>query len=278
VRAASGPSERAVPPIAPREIARMLADRVDQLVLDLLPAGHREGHEWRVGSVAGEAGHSLGVHLAGNKAGVWCDFSGSGDSGDSGDALDLVCSVFGVDMGRALAWSRRWLGLDDDEAEPPSQRAAAPSIETEPQPDPGRWRYPWQRAQPIARTLAEAYLARRGLCFDDPKSRVLRFAARRARQSPTGELEYHPALLAALSDFRFARCVVRLNGLGPRALYEVLTKIGARFLTRTPVEQIVGEYTGRLDREILVALGGYRMPPVPIHQTRNDDDNHGEFG
>jgi hypothetical protein len=207
VRAASAPSERAAPLIAPREIARMLAERIEQLVLDLLPKGHREGHEWRVGSVAGEAGHSLGVHLAGNKAGVWCDFSGSGDSGD---ALDLVCSVLGVDVGPALAWSRRWLGLDDDEVGLPSQRAA-PSITTEPLPDPDRWRYPWQRARPIARTLAEAYLARRGLCFDDPESRVLRFAARRARQSPTGELEYHPALLAALSDVHTGEQVGILN-------------------------------------------------------------------
>ena len=56
------------------EIARLLAARVDQLVLDLLPTGHREGHEWRVGSIGGEPGHSLGVHLTGTKAGVWSDF------------------------------------------------------------------------------------------------------------------------------------------------------------------------------------------------------------
>jgi len=99
-----------------REIARMLAERIDQLVIDLLPAGRREGYEWRVGSVAGETGHSLGVHLAGNKAGVWCDFNGSGDSGD---ALDLVCAVRDLNMGQALSWSRLWLGLDDCEAELP---------------------------------------------------------------------------------------------------------------------------------------------------------------
>ena len=57
------------------EIARLLARSIDKLVLDLLPAGKREGHEWFVGSVTGEPGHSLGVHLTGTKAGIWSDFA-----------------------------------------------------------------------------------------------------------------------------------------------------------------------------------------------------------
>jgi len=190
-----------------REIARMLAERIDQLVIDLLPAGRREGYEWRVGSVAGETGHSLGVHLAGNKAGVWCDFNGSGDSGD---ALDLVCAVRDLNMGQALSWSRLWLGLDDCEAELP-WRPAPPPIATESRPDPNRWRFPWQKARPIVRTVAEAYLVRRGLRFVDPEGRVVRFAPHRARQSLAGELEYHPALLAALSDVRTGKQVGIIN-------------------------------------------------------------------
>src|SRR5205823_7341488 len=94
------------------DISRQLAHRVDGLVLDLLPAGHREGHEWRCGSVAGEAGDSLGVHLTGHKRGVWADFS----TGHKGDALDLVRAVLRLDMGAALRWSRRWLGLQEGEA------------------------------------------------------------------------------------------------------------------------------------------------------------------
>src|ERR1700732_3180154 len=97
---------------SPREISRMLAERVDQLVADLLPAGHREGAEWRCGSVAGEPGDSLGVHLTGSKPGIWGDFAGGG----AGDALDLVRAVLGLSMGEALAWSRRWLGLEEGDA------------------------------------------------------------------------------------------------------------------------------------------------------------------
>src|SRR6476619_7600807 len=91
------------------EIARMLAHRVEILARDLLPAGRREGPEWRVGSVAGEPGHSLGVHLTGAKAGVWSDFG----TGEAGDALDLVRAVLGLDMPGALRWSQRWLGIED---------------------------------------------------------------------------------------------------------------------------------------------------------------------
>ena len=56
------------------EIARMLADRSQTVAELLLPNGHRESGEWRAGSTAGERGQSLGVHLTGEKAGVWSDF------------------------------------------------------------------------------------------------------------------------------------------------------------------------------------------------------------
>ena len=52
----------------------MLAHRAEELCHELLPNGRCKGDEWRVGSVGGELGKRLGVHLAGPKAGVWCDF------------------------------------------------------------------------------------------------------------------------------------------------------------------------------------------------------------
>ena len=67
-------------------LSQQLADRIEDLCATLLPAGRRVGHEWKVGSVQGEAGKSLGIHLAGDKAGVWCDFA----TGEAGDALDLA--------------------------------------------------------------------------------------------------------------------------------------------------------------------------------------------
>ena len=42
--------------------------------------GKREGHELRYGDVGGSAGQSLGIHLTGEKAGLWRDFA-NGEGG-----------------------------------------------------------------------------------------------------------------------------------------------------------------------------------------------------
>lgn len=111
--------------LAVRDIAEMLGRQAQALVQELLPAGRREGHEWKAGSVAGEAGRSLSVHLTGQRAGVWADFS----SDDRGDALDLVAAVlYGGEKRPAIAWAKRWLGLDGG-AVPAERRAPPPPPE-----------------------------------------------------------------------------------------------------------------------------------------------------
>jgi hypothetical protein len=94
-------------------IAAMLADRAEELCTELLPAGIREGAEWRIGSVAGEPGRSMAVHLRGAKAGVWYDWA----AGIGGDALDLAAQVlFGGDTCQGVRWARAWLGIDATDA------------------------------------------------------------------------------------------------------------------------------------------------------------------
>jgi putative DNA primase/helicase len=179
------------------EIAAVLADRISSLAPELLPGGHREGREWRAGNVNGEAGSSLGVHLAGHKAGIWSDFA----TGAAGDALDLVRASLGCDVPEAMAWARRWLGIEEGDA-------ALPTPPLSPKPvklaaaDPERWGHTWGVARPISGTRADAYLAARGLQFDDPDGRALRFVPKRGRKSVEGEFEAHPAMLALLCDAR----------------------------------------------------------------------------
>jgi hypothetical protein len=177
------------------DIARILAGNIERLVVDLLPGGHREGHEWRCASVAGDAGHSLGVHLTGAKRGVWCDYS----TVQKGDALDLVVAALDVPKAEAIQWAKRWLGIEDGGA-PLPLRAPAPALAEPSNSD--RWRKPWHAARPISGTLASTYLHARGLRFDDPRSEVLRFAPRQPRRSPEGALEHHPAVLTLLRDVR----------------------------------------------------------------------------
>lgn len=113
------------------EIVRRLAARIDDLVVELLPAGRRQGEEWRVGSIAGEPGQSLGVRLRGQRAGIWSDFA-SADRSQRGDALDLVAMVlFGGDKTQALRWARAWLGIDQAGAGSFQTRQAARPVERE---------------------------------------------------------------------------------------------------------------------------------------------------
>jgi len=179
------------------EIARALAERIEQLVRELLPGGVREGRIWRCGSVAGEPGTSLAVDLTGPKRGIWVDHA---NPDHRGDALDLVRLSLDVSTAEAIAWSKRWLGIDEGEAHAP-RRSPAPPVRHEPD-RPPTWPRIWRAAVPIAGTLAEAYLAGRGLTFSDPHGDVLRFDPHRARLKPgsDSEFERHPAMLALLCD------------------------------------------------------------------------------
>jgi hypothetical protein len=159
--------------IAIDQVASLLAARIQTLAPELLRAGKRDGHEWRCGSLAGDPGQSLAVHLTGAKAGVWCDFS----TGETGDAMDLVAQVlFRGDKRQALHWARRWLGLESGdpaalatarrEAQARSEQAdALAAADAE-----ARRRQAvalWLRGVPIPGTPVEAYLAGRGIELRD---------------------------------------------------------------------------------------------------------------
>lgn len=90
----------------------------------LLPNGKQEGSEWRCGSIDGDKGQSLGVHLFGVKAGVWCDFNG----GKGGDLVDLWREVNRQSLPQALDDIRKQYGLDAPQfASKPEKTYRAPA-------------------------------------------------------------------------------------------------------------------------------------------------------
>jgi len=95
--------------MTPKEIASRLAENVEAVARHLLPNGRREGQEWRVGSIQGEEGQSLGIRLSGDKAGIWSDFAA--DIG--GDLLDLWATVHGVGIAQAIRETKDYLGIHD---------------------------------------------------------------------------------------------------------------------------------------------------------------------
>jgi twinkle protein len=112
-------------PVKAAELAALLARDAEGVARTLLPNGKREGAEWRIGSVDGEAGKSTGVHLTGQKAGVWCDFS----TGEGGDLLDLWAKVRGVGIGEACRQAAEYLGVRELRVENPRPSYQRPKRE-----------------------------------------------------------------------------------------------------------------------------------------------------
>jgi hypothetical protein len=183
-------------------IVAQLAARAEHLARELLPAGKREGEEWRCGSVAGEPGQSLGVRLRGPRAGIWQDFATS-DPRHRGDALDLVAMVlFGGDKAEALRWSRQWLGLESgaafrmQQAQRPEEREKAERDEAGKQ---QRAKALFLEARPLDGTdPASLYLAGRGLAIGQfPRiPRALRFHPACWCQEASAKL---PAMVATMN-------------------------------------------------------------------------------
>lgn len=88
------------------ELKRALAERVEDVCAHLLPLGKRDGPEWVVGGLGGEAGKSLKISLRGEKAGVWRDFAG--DVGGS-NLLELWLQVRSMRFQEALTEAKAWL-------------------------------------------------------------------------------------------------------------------------------------------------------------------------
>ena len=154
------------PDIPIPEIVGRLTENVAALCEYLLPNGRRDGPEWRCGSVQGEPGKSLAVHLNGAKAGIWSDFA----DGSKGDPLDLIQACLSLDKGGAVLWAKDWLGIGDGTRAPLQPPSPSPRSEAPPQDNPnGALALAiWNKSQPAAGTPVEAYLRFRGIGIPVP--------------------------------------------------------------------------------------------------------------
>ena len=175
------------------DIAAQLAERAESLCRHLLPEGHREGSEWRCGSVQGEPGNSLGVRLTGAKAGVWCDFK----DGAKGDPLDLIQACLTLDKGQAVTWAKEWLGIGSGTTAPlrlphQPQHSEPPRKDS---PNRARALEIWRASVPAENTPGKHYLLGRG--YTGPIPPTVRYHA--ALLHP--DIGQHlPALVAAVAN------------------------------------------------------------------------------
>jgi len=77
------------------DLKMALAERAPEFVAWLLPLGRRQGREWLIGSVDGEAGQSCRIVIAGIKCGMFYDFA-TGDGGSN--LVELLRHVHRVDF------------------------------------------------------------------------------------------------------------------------------------------------------------------------------------
>jgi hypothetical protein len=82
--------------------------RTEELCRRFFPNGKKVSNEWKLGDVSGAPGNSLGVALAGLKAGLWQDRA----TGDGGDFVKLLCSNRNLTFVQAVEKVEQALGID----------------------------------------------------------------------------------------------------------------------------------------------------------------------
>jgi Toprim domain len=195
------------------ELARRLAREAQAVCRHYLSNGRRAGRYWLVGDVANTPGRSLFVRLTGpdsgkGAAGKWTDAA----TGDHGDLLDLIARNRRLDRVRdVLDEARSFLRLPREEY--PSDRSAQQT--SAPNRSPESARRLFANSRPIAGTIAEAYLRRRGIT--NPHDNTgLRFHPRcYYRPDADAPTETWPALIAAVTDLNGTITGVHRTWLDP---------------------------------------------------------------
>ena len=183
----------------PSDLSQRLGRQAEAVCRHYLSNGRRQGNYWLVGDVRNTPGRSMFVRLKGPEtgkgaAGHWTDAA----TGEYGDLLDVIREACGlVDFKDVAEEARRFLSLPPPEPEPSQRRTRQPAAPTG---SPEAARRLFAMAQPIAGTLAEAYLHRRGISALH-ETGALRFHRRCYYRPDEHEpTETWPAMIAAVTD------------------------------------------------------------------------------
>ena len=179
------------------DLARCLARDAEAVCRRYLSNGRRRGRYWVVGDVANTPGRSLFVRLTGpdsgkGAAGKWTDAA----TGQHGDLLDLIALNLGLEHLRdVLDEARSFLSLP--RPQPADRYRRQPPT---PMGSPESARRLFAMSQPIAGTIAETYLRKRGISALHDAA-ALRFHPRcYYRPDADAATEIWPALIAAVTD------------------------------------------------------------------------------
>ena len=183
----------------PSDLSQRLGRQAEAVCRHYLSNGRRQGNYWLVGDVRNTPGRSMFLRLKGPEtgkgaAGRWTDAA----TGEYGDLLDVIREACGfVDFKDVAEEARRFLSLPHPEPEPDQRRTGQPAA---PAGSPEAAQRLFAMAQPIAGTLAETYLRRRGVTALRDIG-ALRFHPRcYYRPDEHESTEIWPAMIAAVTD------------------------------------------------------------------------------
>ncbi|MER9363650.1 toprim domain-containing protein [Mesorhizobium sp. M0500] len=182
--------------VSASKLAHRLGEHAEAVCREYLSNGHRSGNYWMVGDVRNTRGRSMHVRLkavGGKAAGKWVDES-SGEHGDLLDVIEQSCGL--VDFREVADEARRFLSMPL----PPPQPLGSHRQPAATRGSPDAARRLFAMSHPIAGTLAERYLAGRGILLSTHE-RALRFhPGCYYRDLVTGERRTLPALIAAVTS------------------------------------------------------------------------------
>jgi Toprim domain len=185
--------------ISASELARRLARQAQAVCRHYLRAGHKEGRYWLVGDARGTPGRSLYVRLSGPEfgkgaAGKWTD-AATNEHGDLLDLIGLNCGLTSVRS--AMDEARAFLSLPVPPVPSPPHLQSSPS----PRESSESARRLFAMSKPIAGTVADVYLRRRGIDPMIADVSALRFHPRcYYRDGDRAPTRTFPALIAAVTD------------------------------------------------------------------------------
>ena len=184
-----------------RDLARRLARNAEAVCRYYLSNGRRSGRYWVVGDIMNTPGRSMYVRLVGPEigkgaAGKWTD----GSTGEHGDLLDIIGKQHGLthfpDIA-AEAW--RFLGIPRAGAHPLTSAHSALAQPSAGSPELARRLFAMSR--PIAGTIVETYLHRRGITALHGTTSLRFHPSCYYRPHANASVETWPAIIAAVTDF-----------------------------------------------------------------------------
>ncbi len=184
------------------QLARLLAERAEDVCRHFLSNGRREGRYWLVGDASNSPGRSLYLRLVDapdgrGRAGKWTD----AQNGDHGDLLDIIAATRATrSMRETLDEARRFLRLPaQPPIDPPKKRPARAKSSGTPEAAAKLF----AASGPIAGTIVAAYLRNRAIT-ELPGIQTLRYHPRcwyrpSEDDAPDTRTSW-PAMIAAVTD------------------------------------------------------------------------------